>query len=286
MSHELEMSESNKEVIMETESTKVDELPSIASESSIKTHIETGVTRLPRKEWRKIKKKQRKKIVRTEAAKLREQAQENKEEETSVTCGDIKAEERKRNAERILWEVRERHIEQMNSEKRQKQEEEERRKKIIQENWEKTVKNIKTPKPVKTNSIPVENSNNQLTLSNSSPPIIQEEISTKSDYGTEKDQINCPFYLKTGACRYDDLCGRHHPYPDKSVTILIKNMYEGMPIQLADEDNDDNLEFDEVEAERHYSEFFQDVHSEFLQYGTIIQFKVIYHDFIYLFIYL
>ncbi|CAG8827528.1 20722_t:CDS:2, partial [Dentiscutata erythropus] len=77
---------------------------------------------------------------------------------------------------------------------------------------------------------------------NSSPPIIQEEISMKSDYGTEKDQINCPFYLKTGACRYDNLCGRHHPYPDKSVTILIKNMYEGMPIQLADEDNDDNLE--------------------------------------------
>lgn len=57
-----------------------------------------------------------------------------------------------------------------------------------------------------------------------------------------QDQINCPFYLKTGACRYGGLCGRHHPYPDKSVTILIKNMYEGMPIQLADEDNDDNLE--------------------------------------------
>ncbi|CAG8487089.1 15903_t:CDS:2, partial [Acaulospora morrowiae] len=61
------------------------------------------------------------------------------------------------------------------------------------------------------------------------------------------DQVNCPFYLKTGACRFGDSCGRNHPYPEKSVTILIKNMYEGMPVQLADEDNDDNLEIEEAE---------------------------------------
>ena len=33
-----------------------------------------------------------------------------------------------------------------------------------------------------------------------------------------------------------------HTYPDKSVTVLIKNMYQGMPVNLADEENDDNLE--------------------------------------------
>ncbi|RIB19407.1 hypothetical protein C2G38_1965299, partial [Gigaspora rosea] len=87
---------------------------------------------------------------------------------------------------------------------------------------------------------------------------------------SHQDQINCPFYFKTGACRYGSSCGRHHSYPDKSVTILIKNMYEGMPVRLADEDNDDNLEV----SERHYHEFFEDVHSEFQQYGTIVQFKV------------
>ncbi len=38
----------------------------------------------------------------------------------------------KRNAERIIWEVRERQINQANSEKKKRQEENERNKKIIQ----------------------------------------------------------------------------------------------------------------------------------------------------------
>ncbi|CAG8475569.1 10445_t:CDS:2 [Rhizophagus irregularis] len=174
--------------------------------------------RLPRKEFRKLMKKQRKKNARIEAAKAKQQGQEEEEETPEEVMETIKAEEKKRNAERILWEG--------------------------------------------TSAI--------------SPSVtsVQEDSSEKTDYGTEKDQVNCPFYLKTGACRYGDSCGRHHQYPEKSVTILVKNMYEGMPVQLADEDNDDNLEYDEVEAERHYFEFFEDVHTEFRQYGTIVQFKV------------
>ncbi|PKC14364.1 hypothetical protein RhiirA5_453944 [Rhizophagus irregularis] len=235
--------------------------------------------RLPRKEFRKLMKKQRKKNARIEAAKAKQQGQEEEEETPEEVMETIKAEEKKRNAERILWEVRERQINQANAEKKKKQEENERMKKIIQENWEKTIKNIKIPKSINEVTINNKNLTNQQTelgTSAISPSVtsVQEDSSEKTDYGTEKDQVNCPFYLKTGACRYGDSCGRHHQYPEKSVTILVKNMYEGMPVQLADEDNDDNLEYDEVEAERHYFEFFEDVHTEFRQYGTIVQFKV------------
>ncbi|GET60036.1 U2 small nuclear ribonucleoprotein auxiliary factor 35 kDa subunit-related protein 2 [Rhizophagus irregularis DAOM 181602=DAOM 197198] len=206
--------------------------------------------RLPRKEFRKLMKKQRKKNARIEAAKAKQQGQEEEEETPEEVMETIKAEEKKRNAERILWEVRERQINQANAEKKKKQEENERMKKIIQENWEKTIKNIKIPKSINEVTINNKNLTNQQTelgTSAISPSVtsVQEDSSEKTDYGTEKDQVNCPFYLKTGACRYGDSCGRHHQYPEKSVTILVKNMYEGMPVQLADEDNDDNLEEDE-----------------------------------------
>ncbi|CAG8833383.1 8191_t:CDS:2, partial [Gigaspora margarita] len=190
---------------------------------------EMQCTRLARKEFRKLKKKQ----------------QHTHSEATEAT----KAEEIKLNVERILWEARERHID--------------------QENWEKTVKNIKLHKPNITTIVNDANSESNSSSAQMSSSIstitttsFQEIMPLESDYGTEK--VVYP----------ESSCGRHHSYPDKSVTILIKNMYEGMPVRLADEDNDDNLEYDEVEAERHYHEFFEDVHSEFQQYGTIVQFKV------------
>lgn len=46
-------------------------------------------------------------------------------------------------------------------------------------------------------------------------------------FGTEQDKAHCPFHLKTGACRFGQRCSRVHFYPDKSSTLLIKNMYNG-----------------------------------------------------------
>jgi len=53
-------------------------------------------TRLPRKEFRKLMKKQRKKNARIEAAKAKEQQQEEEEEEPEEVLEATKAEERKR----------------------------------------------------------------------------------------------------------------------------------------------------------------------------------------------
>lgn len=47
------------------------------------------------------------------------------------------------------------------------------------------------------------------------------------NFGTEQDKAHCPFHIKTGACRFGQRCSRVHFYPDKSCTILIKNMYSG-----------------------------------------------------------
>ncbi|KAA8536620.1 hypothetical protein F0562_029098 [Nyssa sinensis] len=47
------------------------------------------------------------------------------------------------------------------------------------------------------------------------------------NFGTEQDKAHCPFHLKTGACRFGSRCSRVHFYPDKSCTLLIKNMYNG-----------------------------------------------------------
>ena len=41
-------------------------------------------------------------------------------------------------------------------------------------------------------------------------------------FGTEEDKVNCPFYLKMGACRHGDRCSRIHNRPVLSQTILLQ----------------------------------------------------------------
>ena len=44
-------------------------------------------------------------------------------------------------------------------------------------------------------------------------------------HGTEEDRVNCPFWLRIGACRHGDRCSRLHTKPAFSPTILIKHIY-------------------------------------------------------------
>ncbi|ESQ35832.1 hypothetical protein EUTSA_v10009354mg, partial [Eutrema salsugineum] len=91
------------------------------------------------------------------------------------------------------------------------------------------------------------------------------------NFGTEQDKAHCPFHLKTGACRFGPRCSRVHFYPDKSCTLLMKNMYNGPGTAW---EQDEGLEYTDEEAERCYEEFYEDVHTEFLKYGELINFKV------------
>ncbi|XP_074275068.1 uncharacterized protein LOC141599074 [Silene latifolia] len=91
------------------------------------------------------------------------------------------------------------------------------------------------------------------------------------NFGTEQDKAHCPFHLKTGVCRFGARCSRVHFYPDKSCTILIKNMYSGPGLAW---EQDEGLEHTDEEVERSFEEFYEDVHTEFLKFGEIVNFKV------------
>ncbi|CAL0309597.1 unnamed protein product [Lupinus luteus] len=121
------------------------------------------------------------------------------------------------------------------------------------------------------------NNNNKRPTSNPLPPPQEngkqqqvEEI-VAPNFGTELDKAHCPFHLKTGACRFGQRCSRVHFYPDYSSTLLIKNMYNAPQL---DHDHDEALEYTDEEVERCYEEFYEDVHTEFLKFGEIVNFKV------------
>ncbi|XP_029459090.1 U2 small nuclear ribonucleoprotein auxiliary factor 35 kDa subunit-related protein 2 isoform X2 [Rhinatrema bivittatum] len=97
------------------------------------------------------------------------------------------------------------------------------------------------------------------------------------DYGTEKDRANCPFYLKTGACRFGDRCSRKHCYPASSQTLLIRGMFITYGMEQCkrdDYDTDASLEYSEEEIYQQFVEFYDDVLPEFKSVGKVIQFKV------------
>ncbi|XP_051918386.1 U2 small nuclear ribonucleoprotein auxiliary factor 35 kDa subunit-related protein 2 [Hippocampus zosterae] len=103
-------------------------------------------------------------------------------------------------------------------------------------------------------------------------------LTEKSEnYGTERDVANCPFFLKTGSCRFGDRCSRKHVYPSTSPTLLIRAMFitYGMEQSRRDDyDGDASLEHSEEELHESFTEFYHDVLPEFKTIGKVVQFKV------------
>ncbi|XP_017900162.1 PREDICTED: U2 small nuclear ribonucleoprotein auxiliary factor 35 kDa subunit-related protein 2-like isoform X2 [Capra hircus] len=93
----------------------------------------------------------------------------------------------------------------------------------------------------------------------------------------ERDRANCPFYSKTGACRFGDRCSRKHSFPTSSPTLLIKSMFTTFGMEQCgrdDYDPDANLEYSEEEIYQQFLDFYDDVLPEFKNVGKVIQFKV------------
>lgn len=82
----------------------------------------------------------------------------------------------------------------------------------------------------------------------------------------------CPFYLKTGACRFGDWCSRAHPRPPVSRTLLLRGLYSHL--SLEQHHGDDSLETDERELQAHFEAFFWDVLEELRRPGTVCQVRV------------
>ncbi|XP_052359127.1 U2 small nuclear ribonucleoprotein auxiliary factor 35 kDa subunit-related protein 2 isoform X2 [Oncorhynchus keta] len=97
------------------------------------------------------------------------------------------------------------------------------------------------------------------------------------DFGTEQDRANCPFFLKTGACRFGDRCSRKHVHPPSSLTLMIRGMFAtfGMDQRSRDDyDTDACLEHSEEEVQQQFVDFYEDVLPEFRTAGKVVQFKV------------
>uniref|UniRef100_I3IUK3 Zinc finger CCCH-type, RNA binding motif and serine/arginine rich 2 n=1 Tax=Oreochromis niloticus TaxID=8128 RepID=I3IUK3_ORENI len=118
-----------------------------------------------------------------------------------------------------------------------------------------------------------------LQLENGGPWMNPEAPVTVSseNFGTERDVANCPFFLKTGACRFGDRCSRKHTYPTTSPTLMIRGMFRtfGMEESRRDDyDIDACLEHSEEEMQESFLEFYHDVLPEFKSVGKVLQFKV------------
>mmetsp|Transcript_69565 Transcript_69565/g.115582 ORF Transcript_69565/g.115582 Transcript_69565/m.115582 type:complete len:310 (-) Transcript_69565:423-1352(-) len=84
-------------------------------------------------------------------------------------------------------------------------------------------------------------------------------------FGTEEDKVNCPFYLKMGACRHGDRCSRIHNRPILSQTVLLQNMYMPPPQQY--DQSGMPIPQDKDELQDHFEEFYEDIFEELINIG-------------------
>ncbi|KAM0874883.1 hypothetical protein ACQ4PT_037160 [Festuca glaucescens] len=126
-----------------------------------------------------------------------------------------------------------------------------------------------TSNPLPPQSVAVASQSREPSLS--ARELLEKVAQETPNFGTEQDKAHCPFYLKTAACRFGVRCSRVHFYPDKACTLLMKNMYNGPGLAL---EQDEGLEFTDEEIEQSYEEFYEDVHTEFLKFGELVNFKV------------
>ena len=85
-------------------------------------------------------------------------------------------------------------------------------------------------------------------------------------FGTEEDKVNCPFFLKMGACRHGDRCSRIHNRPILSQTILMQNMYVPPPQQY-DANTGQPVPQDEDMLQDHFEDFYEDIYEELTSIG-------------------
>ncbi|EZA58931.1 hypothetical protein DMN91_011014 [Ooceraea biroi] len=81
----------------------------------------------------------------------------------------------------------------------------------------------------------------------------------------------CPFFTKTGACRYGDACSKNHRRVLLSKVIMVPGFYSHFSLEKnsAEYDTDVALEFESSETRHHFREFYEDAISELESFGRI-----------------
>ncbi|ESO86446.1 hypothetical protein LOTGIDRAFT_235470 [Lottia gigantea] len=241
---------------------------SLKKESEVEAQKDDKDThQMSHKEWKKMKRKQKRQLL----------AKNRKSENTNIHEGSSSDEEKKIREEKekemqhILFLEREKLAQQLFQAKieRQKKEkdylEEQQRK--IKEEWEELQKMEEKEKDRRERDEQREKDRKNA-WHNPIAPV---------NYNSQRPQNNCPFFMKTGACKYGDTCSRTHEYPAESNTVLLPGMFSHFRLDqtLIDEyDTDLSLEYEDTDLYNSFLEFYQDVLPEFQSIGKVIQFKV------------
>ncbi|MEJ1281300.1 hypothetical protein NN561_012249 [Cricetulus griseus] len=234
--------------------------------------------KMSHKKYKAALKKERRRKRRQELARLRDAELAQQEEEE-----DAFAEEKRLEEERLMEEERQKLHEEwlLREEKAQeefrakkKKEEAARKRKEEQERklkaeWEEQQRKEREEEEQKQQEKRERELENGGTWQNPEPPTDVRVL--------EKDRANCPFYSKTGACRFGDRCSRKHNFPTSSPTLLIKSMFTTFGMEQCrrdDYDPDSSLEYSEEETYQQFLDFYHDVLPEFKNVGKVVQFKV------------
>ncbi|XP_044139659.1 U2 small nuclear ribonucleoprotein auxiliary factor 35 kDa subunit-related protein 2 [Bufo gargarizans] len=235
---------------------------------------------LNHKKSRSLLKKERRKKKRRALAQLRD-AEENKEQVSTEDEDDLQEEiERQRLHEE--WLARETKAQEefklkMEKEEAARRREEEERKMI--EEWRQQELKEKAEAPEQLKKREREEAVQKM-LDEAETQLengVWHNPEAPEGYGTEKDRANCPFYLKTGACRFGERCSRKHCFPSSSQTLLVRGMFVTFGMEQCrrdDYDTDASLEYGDDEIYQQFLEFYDDVVPEFKNVGKVIQFKI------------
>ncbi|CAH1369351.1 unnamed protein product [Tenebrio molitor] len=149
---------------------------------------------------------------------------------------------------------------------------------LIKLEWEKEQKRLKEIKEKKERE-KEENERKQLLLQQEIENFIAHGGATpeylKVNIEMNPNKPICPFFQKTAACRFRDLCSRNHIKPGVSRILLIPNFYSHYSLEQSEtEHGDSSLEFENYETYSHFKDFFFDVLPEMEKSGRVRQFKV------------
>ncbi|KAM6216187.1 U2 small nuclear ribonucleoprotein auxiliary factor 35 kDa subunit-related protein 2-like [Rhynchocyon petersi] len=241
------------------------------------------------RKYRAALKKEKRKKRRQELARLRDSGLSREEEDDA---DDAALEERRLTEEKLLeterekshvaWLLREQKAQEEFRLKKEKEEAAKRRQEELErklkEDWEEEQKKEKEEKERKRQEREEalqrldraeSELENGVTWQNPEPPL--------GVRITEKDPVYCPFYSKTGVCRFGERCSRLRNIPTSSPTLLIKGMFTTFGMEqcrMEAYDPDASLEYSEEETYQQFLEFYEDVLPEFRNVGKVVQFKV------------
>ncbi|EDL07875.1 U2 small nuclear ribonucleoprotein auxiliary factor (U2AF) 1, related sequence 1 [Mus musculus] len=239
--------------------------------------------KLSRKQYKAAMKKEKRKKRRQKMARLRA-LEAPPEEDDDVSANEELAErlleiERQRLHEE--WLLREEkaqeefRIKKKKEEAARKQKEEQERQ--IKAEWEEQQKKQREEEEQKLQEKREREEAVQKMLDQAENERIWQNPEPPKDLRLEKYRPSCPFYNKTGACRFGNRCSRKHDFPTSSPTLLVKSMFTTFGMEQCrrdDYDSDANLEYSEEETYQQFLDFYHDVLPEFKNVGKVIQFKV------------